>query len=94
MTTALVRRPSPRLAEGLLTHLERTVVDYRLALDQWHGYVSAIENNGWKVDYAEPADDCPDSVFIEDSVVIFGDLAVVTRPGAESRRPETASTET
>ncbi len=38
------------------------------------------------------ADELPDSVFVEDAVVVFGDLAVVTRPGADSRKPETAST--
>ena len=36
-----------------------------------------------------PADDCPDAVFVEDTVVVYGDLAVVTRPGRSSagRRP-------
>jgi hypothetical protein len=46
---ALVRRPSPRLAEGLLTHIERVPVD--------------------------------------------ADLAVITRPGADERKPETSGTE-
>lgn len=93
MTTALVRRPSPRLADGLLTHLERTEVDHGLALDQWHAYVSALEANGWKVDHVEAADEYPDGVFVEDTVVVFGDLAVITRPGADLRKPETESTE-
>lgn len=93
MTTALVRRPSPRLADGLLTHLERTTVDHTLALDQWHAYVSALEANGWKVDHLESADGYPDGVFVEDTVVVFGDLAVITRPGADPRRLEVESTE-
>ena len=46
--TALVRRPSSRLAEGLLTHLERSPVDYELALRQWDGYVQAFRDAGWK----------------------------------------------
>ncbi|HVR32504.1 MAG TPA: arginine deiminase family protein [Acidimicrobiia bacterium] len=93
MTTALVRRPGPRLAEGLLTHLERTTVDYPKALDQWHAYVAVLEANGWKVDHVDPADDRPDAVFVEDTVVVFGDLAVITRPGADERKPEIAGTE-
>ena len=93
MTTALVRRPGPRLPEGLLTHLERTTVDYPKALDQWHAYVAALETNGWKVDHVEPADERPDAVFVEDTVVVFGDLAVITRPGADDRKPEIAGTE-
>ena len=40
---ALVRRPSPRLADGLLTHLERVPVDTDLAVRQWTGYVEALE---------------------------------------------------
>ena len=39
-----------------------------------------------------PADDCPDSVFVEDTVVMYGDRAVITRPGADERKPETAAT--
>ena len=92
-TTALVRRPGARLPEGLLTHLERTEVDYPTALEQWHGYVAALEQNGWNVDHVDPADDCPDAVFVEDTVVVFGDLAVITRPGAEVRKPEITGAE-
>jgi dimethylargininase len=40
-----------------------------------------------------PADDCPDAVFVEDTVVMFDDLAVITRPGADARKPETAAVE-
>ena len=38
--------------------------------------------------FAEPADEHPDAVFIEDAVVMFGDVAVIASPGAESRRGE------
>lgn len=93
MTTALVRRPGPRLDEGLLTHLERSPVDVDLARRQWTNYVTVFTDHGWNVVEVEPADDCPDAVFVEDTVVVFGDLAVITRPGAESRKPETAGTE-
>ncbi|HET6818666.1 MAG TPA: arginine deiminase family protein [Mycobacteriales bacterium] len=88
MPEALVRRPSPRLAEGLVTHIERQPVDHALAEQQWLGYVSALAASGWKPIDVPPADDCPDSVFVEDTVVMFGSLAVITRPGAPSRRPE------
>jgi dimethylargininase len=37
-----------------------------------------------------PAEDCPDSVFIEDTVVVCADLAVLARPGAPARRAEVA----
>lgn len=57
-------------------------------MDQWHAYVAALDKHGWTA-IETPADDtCPDAVFIEDVVVMFGDLAVMTSPGAETRRPE------
>ncbi|SDX41467.1 dimethylargininase [Geodermatophilus africanus] len=90
---ALVRRPGPRLADGLLTHIDRTPVDGELALRQWQGYVDALRAEGWETIEVLPADDCPDAVFVEDTVVVHGDLAVIARPGADRRRPETTGTE-
>jgi dimethylargininase len=90
---ALVRRPSPRLAEGLLTHIERSPVDVDLARQQWDGYVAALRSEGWETIEVPPAPNCPDSVFVEDTVVMYADLAVIARPGADERKPETAATE-
>lgn len=90
---ALVRRPSPRLAEGLVTHIERAKVDVGLAVDQWEAYTEALRTHGWETVEVEPADDCPDSVFVEDTVVMFRNVALIARPGAESRRGETAGVE-
>jgi dimethylargininase len=90
---ALVRRPSPRLAEGLLTHIERSAVDADIAMKQWEGYVRAFVDAGWGVTEVEPAPHCPDSVFVEDTVVVYGDLAVIGRSGAVERRSETKGTE-
>jgi dimethylargininase len=85
---ALVRRPSPRLGEGIVTHIPRRRVDAGLALAQWHGYIEALAGAGWEIVELPPADDCPDGVFVEDALVVRGGLAVATRPGAESRRAE------
>jgi dimethylargininase len=90
---ALVRRPSPRLAEGLLTHIERSTVDADIAVKQWDGYVRALVDAGWRVSEVEPAPECPDSVFVEDTVVVYGDLAVIARSGVAERRPESTGTE-
>jgi dimethylargininase len=87
---ALVRRPSSRLTEGLVTHIERQPVDVGLAMRQWEGYVEALQAAGWETAEVSTAEDCPDSVFIEDTVVMYGDRAVITRPGADERKPETA----
>ncbi|MDW3216543.1 MAG: arginine deiminase family protein [Ilumatobacteraceae bacterium] len=93
MPHALVRRPGPRLADGLLTHQARVPVDVELAERQWQRYVEALRSAGWDVTEVDPADDCADAVFVEDALVLFGDLAVVTLPGAPSRRPETEAAE-
>ncbi len=83
---ALVRRPSPLLADGLVTHVQREKVDVGLAGEQWEAYVEALRAHGWEIIEVEPADDCPDSVFVEDTVVMYRNVALITRPGAESRR--------
>jgi len=90
---ALVRRPSPRLADGLLTHMERVPVDVELAMRQWEAYVAALQSCGWQTVEVPPAPDCPDSVFIEDTMVVYRDTAVIARPGADERKPEVAGAE-
>ncbi len=90
---ALVRRPGPRLADGLVTHIDRTPVDLDLARAQWQAYVDALAGAGWQVVEVEPADDHPDAVFVEDPVVVHGDLAVIARSGAPERRGEAAGVE-
>lgn len=91
--TALVRRPSPRLGEGIVTHIDRRPVDAALAARQHDAYVEALESAGWDVRWLPPADDLPDAVFVEDTVVVCDDLAVLTRPGMPERVPEVASME-
>jgi dimethylargininase len=91
---ALVRRPSPLLAEGIVTHIERSDhVDIDLAQRQWDAYVAALQGAGWTTHEVPPAPDCPDSVFVEDTMVVYGDLAVISRMGAEERWPEIAAAE-
>ena len=88
MTTILVRRPSPRLDEGIVTHIDRTPVDVALAGRQWESYVSALRGAGWQVREVPMLESAPDCVFIEDTVVVWGDLAVITRPGDDRRKAE------
>jgi dimethylargininase len=88
---ALVRRPSSRLAEGLVMGDQRPSIDMRLAQLQWEIYCGVLEREGWTLHEVPPADDCPDSVFIEDTMALFGSLAVLANPAAPSRRPEVAA---
>lgn len=90
---ALVRRPGPRLADGLVTHIDRSPVDLDLARQQWQTYGDVLAAAGWQVVEVEPADDRPDAVFVEDPVVVHGDLAVIARSGAPERRGEAVGVE-
>ncbi len=77
-----------------MTHLDRSPIDLELARRQWHAYVDALAAAGWEPVEVPPADDCPDAVFIEDTVVMIGATAVMTRPGADARRGEVAGAAT
>jgi dimethylargininase len=90
---ALVRRPSPRLPEGIVAHIERVPVDYPLALKQWEQYVAVMRRCEWETVEVAQADDCPDSVFVEDTMVVYKNVAMISRPGAPSRRPEIVGAE-
>ncbi|MDR6971412.1 dimethylargininase [Leifsonia shinshuensis] len=90
---ALVRIPAANLADGLTTHIEREPVDTELADKQWDAYVAALAGAGWQTVEVASADRLADSVFVEDTAVVLGDTAVITRPGAESRQAEPEGTE-
>jgi dimethylargininase len=87
---ALVRRPSSRLSEGIVDHIERVPIDHALAVNQWQHYVALLQRYCWQTVEVAPADDCPDSVFVEDTLVVYENAALICRPGAASRRPEIA----
>lgn len=76
-----------------MTHQERVAIDVDLAHHQWEAYVDALRSAGWAVVDVEPDDSSADAVFVEDAVVLFDDVAVVTLPGAPSRRSETVGAE-
>ncbi len=90
---ALVRAPGPRLAEGLVTHVERVPVDVERAVRQWEEYVAALRDHGWHTLQVPSRDDCPDSVFVEDAVVVLRDVALLCRSGAPERRAEAEAVE-
>jgi dimethylargininase len=87
---ALTRDISPAIEHCELTHLERTTIDLGRARSEHAAYEAALRALGCEVKRLPTGDDLPDSVFIEDAALVLDELAVITRPGAESRRPETA----
>lgn len=91
---ALVRPPAASLADGIVTFLERRPLDLDLAEQQWRAYVDALERYGFPTVIVPGDDSLPDSVFVEDAVVMFGDLAVITNPRQPARNPEIVAAET
>jgi dimethylargininase len=88
---ALTRAVSPRIAECELSFLGRQPIDAARTAAQHDAYERCLEKLGCRVVQIEPAPDCPDGVFVEDAAVVLDALAVITRPGAPSRRSETDS---
>lgn len=86
---ALTRDVSPALAHCELTHLERTPIDLEVARAQHDAYERCLADAGCVIQRLEAGVDMPDSVFIEDIAIVFDEIAVITRPGAPSRRAET-----
>jgi dimethylargininase len=91
MPIAITRDISPRINECEITHIARTAIDLDAARTQHAQYINALKQLGCHV-LELPADsDLPDSVFVEDIAFILPHTAVITRPGADSRKPETES---
>jgi len=91
MTIAITRKISPRFSECELTHIERTPINLDIARAQHQEYVNALTEAGCQVIELPEEVDLPDSVFVEDAAFILPEAAVITRPGADSRKPETES---
>jgi dimethylargininase len=90
---ALTRAVSPSIADCELTHVERASIDYARACEQHVAYEAALVAAGCSVLRLPSLPGHPDAVFVEDTVVDFGVIAVCMRPGAVSRRGEVGSVE-
>jgi dimethylargininase len=88
-TIALTREISDALVDCELTHLAREPIDVAAARREHEAYEQALAGIGCTVRRLDAAADMPDSVFIEDTAIVLDEVAVITRPGAESRRAET-----
>jgi dimethylargininase len=91
---ALTRPVPDTLASCQLTHIQRTPLDLSRARAQHAGYEQLLTALGCEVRRVPAAHHLPDSVFIEDTAVVLDELAIVTRPGAPSREPETEAVAT
>ena len=93
MRTALTRGVSPSIGQCELTYLERQPIDFEVALSQHKRYEQVLEDLGCRIERLGEESDFPDSVFVEDIAIVLDELAIITRPGAISRRGERESVE-
>ncbi len=85
---AVTRAVSPSLADCELTHLARSPIDVARAAAQHAGYERLLTRLGATIVRLGDAPAHPDAVFVEDVAVVLDEVAVLTRPGAASRRGE------
>ena len=88
---AITRAVSPALSRCELTHLPRSPIDLDRACRQHEAYEAQLTALGCTVKRLPADPDLPDSVFVEDVAVVLDEVAVITRPGAASRRAEPAA---
>jgi dimethylargininase len=89
MLLAVTRELSPTIQHCELVHRERQPIDLERARAQHEDYERLLQSLGCRVRRLPSNPDMPDAVFVEDAAIVLDELAVVTRPGAVSRRTET-----
>ena len=87
---AIVKEPCVSFASGEIS-VDLGTPDLEAALRQHHAYCDALEACGLELIRLPPDDKHPDSTFVEDTALLTPRGAVLTRPGAESRRGEVES---
>lgn len=87
----IVKRPCSRITEGITSAPELGKPDYELALKQHDAYIEALKSCGVQVTVLEADENFPDSCFVEDTAVLTRKCAVITNPGAASRKGEVES---
>ena len=88
---ALCRAVSPTIADCELSFIGRDAINVAMAHLQHIDYVDCLRKLGATVIELPAEPSLPDSVFVEDTVLLFDELAVLTRPGAISRQGEVES---
>lgn len=91
MLLAITREISQAIVNCELTHLARVPINVDRARRQHAQYQAALRRLGVAVLSLPEQPELADSVFVEDTALVLDEFAVILRPGAESRRPETES---
>lgn len=86
---AIVRKPSRSMVDGI-TEAELGKPDYENACVQHNDYIDALKECGLEVTILPALEEFPDSCFVEDAALMTPHCAILTNPGAKSRRGEVA----
>ena len=92
-TRAIVRDVAASFDHAIRPHGSGAEIDVGLAREQHRRYCAALETLGLSLIEIEADDRFPDCCYVEDTALVFEQLAIVTIPGAESRRGETVAVE-
>jgi dimethylargininase len=85
---AIVREPGRNFAAGLTTVAWSEPPSFERLCMQHQAYVEALREAGLTVEMLPALEEFPDAYFVEDVAIVRPELAIVTRPGAPSRRGE------
>ncbi len=86
-THAIVRKPSESMLSGL-TEANLGKPNYKLACKQHQDYIAALHECGIKVTELETLEQYPDACFVEDVALLTPKCAILTHPGASTRKGE------
>jgi dimethylargininase len=89
-TKAIVRKPGKSIINGLTT-ADFGKPDFQKAIEQHASYVKALKSCGLEVHELPADENFPDSTFVEDVALLTPRCAVITNPGAQSRKGEILS---
>ena len=91
MPIALVRSPDISIGQCELTHMDRVEIDFKLLLKQHQEYVLGLKKAGIDIEWLPKLPLSGDAVFVEDTALVLDEVAIICRPGADSRKNETSS---
>ncbi|HJO92484.1 MAG TPA: arginine deiminase family protein [Victivallales bacterium] len=87
-SNVIVRKPCCKISDGITSDSSLGKPEYKNALRQHDVYVKALKNCNVEVIILDADENYPDSCFVEDVAVLGKDFAIITNPGAHSRKGE------
>lgn len=87
-TQAIARKPGKNFAQGLTSTVSAEPPQFELLCKQHNTYLETLKSCGLEITLLDPLQDYPDAYFVEDTAVVTPDVAIITNPGAKTRKGE------